>query len=94
MSQRYDAIVIGAGIWSYLLLVLRQSADGKRSMPDLGRVERYSSELLWPGVKAFVVSLLVLIPVQRYADAAAQVKSSVSPLQSIKELAKIIRATN
>jgi hypothetical protein len=75
VSQRIGGLItyvlVTAAMLSYYMLVIRKVGEGGRRMPDLGSVERYLDELFIPGVKAFVVTLLALLPTNLYVNAVA-----------------------
>jgi predicted Zn finger-like uncharacterized protein len=49
-------------IYAYHLFIIRETAKGKRTLPNFGKVEDYRTDMVYPGFKAFFVSLIIMIP--------------------------------
>jgi hypothetical protein len=61
------AFILTMSIYAYHLYILRKSARGDTRLPSLGDVENIITDLVVPGLKSFVVSLVVVIPMAFYA---------------------------
>jgi hypothetical protein len=48
-------------ILTYHLLIIRTAAAGKPGLPNLGGIENFRTDLVWPGAKASIVTLLVFV---------------------------------
>lgn len=60
------SIIVRCSLFAYLLFILRHAADGKTGLPDLGTVGNIWVDMVWPGLKGILVTLLVLLPLFAY----------------------------
>ncbi len=49
-------------VFSTLFVVIRDSADGRSEIPDLGHVKNFREDVLFPGLKASVLGVLLFLP--------------------------------
>lgn len=49
-------------VFSTLFVVIRESADGRTAIPDLGHVKNLREDVIFPGVKASVLGVLLFLP--------------------------------
>jgi predicted Zn finger-like uncharacterized protein len=49
-------------IYAYHLLIIRETTQGARSMPNLGKIDDYKQDFLKPASKAAFVSILLFLP--------------------------------
>jgi len=58
--------ILDASLYAYILLIIRKTADGATGMPDLGHIGNWKDDLIFPGLRAIVVSFAVLLPFNLY----------------------------
>ncbi|MEM7247996.1 MAG: hypothetical protein AAF533_21870 [Acidobacteriota bacterium] len=67
----FGGLLISLALMSYWILIIRHTSDGERNLPNLGLINDYISDLVWPGVKAALVVVIAFLPATLYSTVVA-----------------------